>query len=125
MDFKTIEDYRQEVKRTAVDWLIDHYDELETHDFWQVAPMISEYIYTHGPTFEEACENVKFIVWDKSSMEYVFAWLGKKLTKLDSPCRLDASIRQACFNEKIRDIETAFYTLEYNHEFGIDDDSLI
>lgn len=116
----TISDYKGEVKRSALAFLVEHFDEFGLFADAMQAMADGEVVHP-GVFWKQACENVAMLVWEKDRVsEFFRANLPRPddSSWWESPVSLDVALRLASLNCAATGLRDAWEVLSFEREFG-------
>lgn len=118
----TINDYKSEVKKSALAFLVEHFDEFGTFADAMQAMANGEVVHP-GVFWKQACENVAMLAWEKDRVSEFFqanllrdddaAWR-------ESPICLDIALRLASLNCVAPSLHEAWEVISFEREFGME-----
>lgn len=120
----TINDYKSEVKRSALSFLVEHFDEFDTFADAMQTMAMTEVVHP-GVFWGQACENVAMLAWERDK---VSAFFQANLPRNDdpawweSPVSLDIALRLASLNCAATSLRDAWNVISFEREFGTEAD---
>ena len=117
----TISDYKSEVKKSALAFITEHFDEFDTFSDAMQAMADGEIVHP-GLFWSQACENVAMLVWEKDRVSAFFQanlLRGDDAAWWESPVCLDIALRLASLNCAANSLREAWEVLAFEREFGI------